>query len=271
MQKTAADLARVEGMQRLAQFEEHEVGHVDDVVDRFEADGHQFLLEPFGGRSDLDPADRDADVAGRGRSIQHLERNRIAGSGGKGRYVGKVEGSRHVVDLHPGIEVARHTDVGRSVDPVGGDFVFDDGLRLQVEVFFRGRADNRVFGQHHDTGMVGTDAELILRADHAEGLNAADLGLLDLEIARKDRSDAGEKDFLSGRDIGSAADDRQGLSGAVIDGGDVEMVRIRVRLAGQHLRDDDAGQPAGNLFLFGDAVHLDTDVRHRVGHLRRRE
>ena len=42
----AGEFGGIEGMQRLAEFVEHEVGDIDDVVDRAQADGFEALFEP---------------------------------------------------------------------------------------------------------------------------------------------------------------------------------------------------------------------------------
>jgi hypothetical protein len=53
----AGELGGVEGVERLAEFVEHEVGDIDDVVDRAQADGFEALLEPGGGFLDGDAGD----------------------------------------------------------------------------------------------------------------------------------------------------------------------------------------------------------------------
>ena len=50
-------LVGVEGMQRLADFEHHEIRDVDDVVDRTQPDGFQFRAQPVRARPDLDVLD----------------------------------------------------------------------------------------------------------------------------------------------------------------------------------------------------------------------
>jgi hypothetical protein len=58
----AAEFGGIEGVERLAEFVEHEVGDIDDVVDRAQADGFEALFEPGGGFLDGDAGDADGGV-----------------------------------------------------------------------------------------------------------------------------------------------------------------------------------------------------------------
>ncbi len=161
--------------------------------------------------------------------------------------------------------------MGGRVDAVGGNFIFDDSLVLQLKVFLGGSADDGILRQHHDAGVAGADAQLVLGTDHAEALHAADLGLLDLEVSGKDGAQLGEEHFLSGRHVGGAAHHLDGLGGAVVYGGHVQVVAVRMGLAGEHLGHHHALQTAGNDFLHLNAVYLNADGGHGLGHLIRGE
>ena len=267
----AADLAGVEGVERLAQLEEHEIGDIDHVVDRAQPDAHQTLLEPFRRRGYLDAADRDARVARGAFAVAHLHRDPLALA-----FAECVHGRHHqlagqVVEPQPGVQVAGHAPMGGRVDAVGRDLVFDHRLGAELEVFLGRGADHGVLRQDHDALVVGADTELVLRADHAEGLHAADLGFLDLEIPGQDRADLGEQYLLACGHVGRAAHHRQGFAAAGIHRGDMEMVGIRMRLAGQHAGHHDPGESAGNALLLLHAIDFDADRGHRVRHLLGRE
>ena len=62
----AGEFRGVEGVERLAEFVENEVGDIDDVVDGAEADGFEALFEPSGGVFDGDAGDFDGGVEGAG-------------------------------------------------------------------------------------------------------------------------------------------------------------------------------------------------------------
>ena len=98
--------------------------------------------------------------------------------------------------------------MGGRIHAVRGNFIFDDRLGLEVEVLLGGRSHHGIFRKDHDSLVGGTDAQFILGTNHSEGFHAADFGFLDLEIARKHGSDAGEQHFLACRHIRGAANDR---------------------------------------------------------------
>ena len=135
-----------------------------------------------------------------------------------------------------------------------------------MEIFLGRCPDNSVLGKDHDAGVVLAYPELVLGADHAEGLDPADLGLLDLEVPGKDGADPGEEDLLAGGHVGGAANHGHRLRGAVIHLGDMEMVRVRVWLALEDLGHHDSGQSSGNLLRLLYGIDLDADVGHRLGH-----
>ena len=72
----AGNLISIKGMQRLAHFEENEIGNVDDIVDRVQADGKKLLLEPFRRRSYLYALDGDSLIFRRTFEVSHLDWNR---------------------------------------------------------------------------------------------------------------------------------------------------------------------------------------------------
>ena len=265
----AADLAGVEGVQRLSELEEHEVGDIDDIVDRAQPDAHQMLLKPFRRRTDLDALDGDARVAGCAFAVAHLDLDALARAFAESvhRRLDQLAGT--AVEPEPGVEVAGHAPVGGRVDAVGRDLILDHRLRAQVEIFLGRRADHGVRRKDHDSLVALADAEFVLGADHTEGLHAADLGFLDLEITGQHRAELGEEDLLAGGHVGRAAHHGQRLARAGIHGGDVEMVGVRVRLAGQHLGHHDPGESARDLFLLLHAVDFDADRGHRVRHFLR--
>ncbi|MCY1395093.1 hypothetical protein D9M71_100220 [compost metagenome] len=59
-----------------------------------------------------------------------------------------------------------------------------DGNIVQLEVSANILANRCIGGELHQAGVVVADFQLFRRTKHAVGLNAAQLGLLDLEVAR---------------------------------------------------------------------------------------
>ena len=87
--------------------------------------------------------------------------------------------------------------------------------------------------------MVVAEADFVFGANHAETFHTADLGLLHLERAaigeREFRANRGENHGLASGDVRGAAHDLERFL-AVVHGGDVQVVAVRVGFAGKHLR-----------------------------------
>ena len=85
--------------------------------------------------------------------------------------------------------------------------------------------------------MLVAELELAHRAHHAAALDAADRRDLKREVAAR-HIGAGRAEHAdqAGARIGRAADDLDRLAVAGIDGQHLELVRLRMRLRGQHLR-----------------------------------
>ena len=87
--------------------------------------------------------------------------------------------------------------------------------------------------------MVVTEADFVFGANHAEAFHAADLGLLHLERAavgeREFSANRGENHGLACGYVRGAAHDLERFL-AVVHGGDVQVVAVRVGFAGEHLR-----------------------------------
>ena len=256
-------------MQGLSELEQHEVGYVDYVVDGPEAYRKQPVLKPLRRRGRLHVPDGDSRIFGSPVTVEHLH-IKAAGLSFTEIVDGRPdELAGYVAELQICVEVACHSPMGRRVDPVGGDFIFDYGLGLKMQVFLGGSAHHRVGRKHHDTFMSGTYAQLVLGAYHTERLHAPDLGLLYLEVSGKHGPDLRKKDFLPGRHVRRTADHGKGLARTVIDLGDMQMVRIRMVFAFQHFRHDDSGKSAGNLFLLLHPVNLDAYRSHGIRYLLR--
>ena len=74
----AADFIGIKGMEGLAVLEQDEVGDVHHVIDGLEADGHELVLQPLGGRRNLYALHGDAYVAGGAVRVQDLHRDFLA-------------------------------------------------------------------------------------------------------------------------------------------------------------------------------------------------
>ena len=235
----------VEGVEGLAGLQHDEVGDVDDVVDGALAGGDESLLEPVGRGADFDAPDDGDDVAQAEVRVGDLD----AGGVDDGGAVLGVVGLRLADSLAgEGGDLAGDAEEGEVVGAVGGGGDVEDGLAEHVG---EGGADFEGVVEDEDALVFVGEAEFALRADHAGGLDAADLGFLELAGCAvavgvdQFRALQGEGDGLAGGDVGCAADDGLGGVAAVVDGGEAEAVGVGVGLQGEDATDADAVAPAG--------------------------
>ena len=123
--------------------------------------------------------------------------------------------------------------------------------------------------------MVGTDAELILGANHTVALHTAYLGFLDLERGAVRGRQVGahgcHQHFLAGSHVRRTANHLQQFGFADIEFRDVQMVGVGMRHALHHFRHHDTGKSAGNLLHLFYMFHFQTRVGENGSHLRRRQ
>ena len=165
----------------------------------------------------------------------------------------------------PGREVAGDAVVRCCVDAVGGQIDLEHIVVLELVVFGGGGAGSNLVGDDDDAVVRGADADLILGANHAERLDAADLRFLDCEglvaFAVEGCAYRSDDNCLTGSNIGRTADNlRRFAAGKTeVDGGDVEMVAVGMLLACQHFADDDTAEAAAYRFDFFNSAGLETD------------
>ena len=147
------------------------------------------------------------------------------------------------------------------IGAVGGDIDFDEPVALKAVVLGSGCAHDSVGGQHDDAAVVGAYANLILGADHAVGLDAAQLALLDDELlvaVVELGAEGGHDDLLAGSHIGRAADNLLHLGGADVHGADVHVVAVGMCFAGEHLAHDKALEASLDGLYFFHAIYFET-------------
>ena len=154
---------------------------------------------------------------------------------------------------------------------VGGYLILYYGFILEAKIFLCRNAYGGVFRKDHNAVVAGAYSKFILSADHTEAVYPADLGLLDLEVSGEDGAQACKEDFLPCRHVGSAANHGERLRGAVIHGGDMEVVAVRVRVTGEHLSHNNSLETAFHHFPGFHAVYLYADGGHCLRHLFRGE
>ena len=230
------ELGQIEGMQGLAQFQQHVVGHVDNGINGAQAGTAQALDHPQRAVGiDVDALDHAAQVTGAALAVCQVHGE------------GVVDGRGHLVDgridqralvHHP--DFAGDAAQAQAVCPVGGQVHFDDGV-IQLQVLAEVGAHRSVVRQFHQAINKIFQAQLGSAAQHAGRFHATQLGLLDLEIAGQDGAHLRERDFQAGAHVGRTADHLGGI-GAIADLADAQFVCIRVRLTAFYLADDHAGK-----------------------------
>ena len=253
-------------MQRLAEFEEYEVGYIDQVVVRIESCGTQIVLHPFGRRADLAVGDRKARVARACLAVldAYLDRHVVVVDR---KSIDTRHLQRDVLAAAAQIcrQIACHTYMRCRIYAVRRKAYTDQVVVLYIEIFARRSADNGIVRELHYTGMIRTDAELVFGAKHAERLDAANLASFDLElffaaVGVEDSPDRSAHDFQTGAAIGGSADYLQRLPATDIDRCDVQVVAVGVVDTSQHLTDHHAGQTAAYGFHLLETLDFESYI-----------
>lgn len=234
-------------MQRLTQFKHHVVGDVDGSIDTANIGPAQALDHPQWGRTrQVDVTDNTPQVTWAGSRGQHLDRANVIMGRSNGRH--SRAGNGRVIQ---GADFTGQASQGQAVATVRGQVDLDAGV-VQIQVLTDVLANRCIGSQLQQTVVFFTDLQLGSRAQHAVGLNATQLGFLDLEVARQFGTDHGKRDFQTWANVGCATHDLEGLA-TVADLADTQLVGIRVLFGAQHLAYNDTTELAG---CRGDAVDL---------------
>ena len=212
----------VEGVHRLAEFQHHVLGHVNEEADRAHAAAAQAFGHPCRRRCGrVHAVDHPTDetrhfFAG----IEFHNERRIAAR----RDRRGVE--RHDFAVAGGGDIEGDTAHAEAVGAVRGELQFDARIG-QTEIRRQRRADRRVGRQFQQAGGVGVDAEFPRRAQHAVGVDIAQFRGLDRDFADP-RADGGERRDQARARIRRAADDLLQHAHARVDLTHLQTVGFRV-------------------------------------------
>ncbi|MCW0450588.1 hypothetical protein NB706_003422 [Xanthomonas sacchari] len=214
---------QVEGMHRLAQFQHHVLGDVHQQRQRTHAAAAQAFGHPQRRlRRRIQVLDHAAAITRRvGARVQrHRQRTLAAHRGRRHRQRQHVAaaGRGHVVGD------AAHAE---AVGAVGGELDLDAGVG-QAQILDQRLADRRIVGQFEQAGRVAVQAQLLGRAQHAVGRDAAQLGRLDRDAADLRTDQRQRRDQTRAR-IGRAADDLQQFALPGIDPAHLQPVGLGMR------------------------------------------
>ena len=228
------ELAQIEAMHRLTEFEQHIVGDIDHRADGANAAAPQPLAHPQRrARAGIDATDDAADIARAG--FGRLQPDREALIAGRRDRLDGHRRQRHAIDDR---DLARQPRQPETVAAIRGQIDLD-ALIVERQPGTEILAQGRVGGQRQDAvGGLG-QTQFARRADHAERLDPAQLGALDLEIPRQTGADGRHRHLHVRRDIGRAADDLERGVLADIDRADTQLGGVRMRLDAEHMPDLD--------------------------------
>jgi len=256
----AADqLVVVECVERLAVQEQDIVGDIHHVVDGTGACRGHALGEPLRAGADLHVLDDARRVAGAALGILDLDRRQVGDVRQAGVLLQLVERERHVFAIHRA-HLARHAHHAQAVGAVRRDLEVEHRV-AHLHIVGEGHANGSILRQNHDAVVVAADAELARRTVHAHARDAAQLRLLDGEIARQGGADERRDDVVPRVEVLRAAHDLQRLGVAVgvhVVGAHVHLrhphvVGVGVRLLLEHLGGDDLVERGARLLDALDA------------------
>ena len=152
--------------------------------------------------------------------------------------------------------------MGGGVGAVGSDGHLEGIVVFDVEILAGRHTHGSVGGKHHDTVMACSQLQLVFSAEHTLADGATQLAFLDFVKLRVGGiyfgTYRGTYHLLSGSDIGGATYNVEGAVAAHIDSGEVQMVRIGMRLAGEHLGYHHMFEASLDGLYFFHPFHLET-------------
>ncbi len=243
-------------MQRAAEVEREVVGHVDQRVDRAEAERGQPVLQPLRAGAVAQAADGPPEHPGARLGPRDLPLQ-PALERGRDRC-----GAPRLQRAHAGGgEVAGDAANGERVAPVGRYADLDDRV-VEPGPCDVGGADRRVVRQLDDAGVVLAQAHLAIGEQHSGTLHATDFSDLERNAGAGDEAaGGGEYTLHAGTRVGGAAHHR-GDAVARIDLADAQPVGVRVRGGLDDAGDAECRQ-CGTAILH--AFELQPDHGQRVG------
>ena len=258
--EVAPHLRGVEHMQRPGAVVGHEVGDVDQRVDRAQPDRDQPLLQPFRRRAVFDAAHQTHRKTRTQTRILDRQPHRT-GEFAPDLLDAGIPEFAHV----GGGQVPRDAVHAGAILPVRRQVDLQHGIADPGPLRVTG-ANRRVRRQLHDAVMVLGNLQFGGRAQHAAALDAADGADAERDVLAGNEG-AGRREYTdkSRARIRRAADHLHGCrTVAGIDHADAKPVGIGMLLGGNHPRDRERRQRPG---LVVDVLDLEPDHGELVGQL----
>ena len=260
-----ADEVIIERVQRLADFEHHEVGYINHVADAAYADLFQHRPKPVRARTDLHAFQNARRVTRAKPGVVNPHHDRLFAVG----FGLRIPEFRHPQRFarqrryFPG-----DADDAVPIRTVRRDFeIIHHVPRCAVEIFRKRFAQRRIGWENQEAVHLVGQAQFLGRTHHALTGDAEHFSFLDderfflagLQRQREVRQD--QRHLVAGVVVLCAADDRS-LAPAVIDLADRQLVRSGHFVFGEDLGDDDAFKLASD---FPDAFDLEAEHGEPLG------
>ena len=270
----ALDHICVEAVEGLAVSHHYIIGNIDDIVDGAEANGVEFLLQPFGRLLHLATFNAHSTIARAGFGILHLNGNvKVVIVHTEALHAGTVKGCRLTVLHEIGIEVAGHAIVRAGIGAVGRDIYFDEVVALKLEIFRGRHTYGRFFGEYHNAIVALTNTDFVFGTNHTEALHTAQFAALDGEALTLGAIEHGAQGchdyFLASGHIGRTANNLGGLARAEVNGADVHVVAIGMGLASEDMAHDKSLETAAYGLDLLHAAYFQSDGGQGLGHFLR--
>lgn len=232
-------------MQRLTEFEQHEIRNIDQIVFRIDSGGTQAILHPFGRRAYFTPRNAHTGITGSSLAVFDFDFEL--------RRMTVDRKLRNIRPFHPHIfattteissQISGHADMRCSIDTIGRQSDSNQIIVFNMKIFLS-RHSHRCIGRKlHDSIVRSTDTKFIFSAEHSERFHTADLTAFDLELlvaafGIEYGAHRRTKHFQTGSAIRCTADDLQRFADTDIHGRNMQMIGIGMIDAGLHFGNND--------------------------------
>ena len=247
----------VVGVHRLAEAVANVIGNVHDVVNGFQTNGFQKILQPFGRGLHRYAVHGQTAKARASLGIFDYQFNwKLVAFDAERRHRRHFERA-----LQSGFEVAGGPEVRGRVGAVGREANFDDVIGGKAKIINSGCAVGQIGVQNHDAVVWCADANFVFGANHAFRQMA-------VGFARTNRkrlstnginrwTHRGHHHFLACPHVGRAANNLARGSFAYVHGGKAQLFFFdRKHVTSQHLANHNAHQTTRNGFSFLDGFYF---------------
>ena len=261
----------IEAVQWLTVCHHNVVSDIHDIVDWTQADDVQLILQPL--RTFLHLTTGDAYTGITLASLSILDFNidrKILVVYHKPIARRAMQTCLVAILLQPGIQVAGYTPVTERISTVGCDIDLDEPVALQVIILSSRLTYRSIFREYDDAVVRSTYTNLIFSTNHTQTLYTAELALLNgktLVAVVEHAAQISNDDLLTCSNIRSTTDNLLRFTLAQVNGCNMEVIAVRMRLACQHFTYVKTFQSTLDRLNFLQSVHFESARGQRIGSL----